>query len=439
MAEVEERLQLLRRRLNIFRAQHVAYLGGSGLTLIAALLLISGLRASPQAFRMILWLSVAVALGGVGYALLALVRRWIDVMHVAGIADREGGLADRLTTLISLRSRPQPSRLAPLLVTQALDLGERWRPERIVPRRVPRSIFLLLASLLLLVLTAFVQRRGPDAATDPEAETPAQLGHDAPQQLPQRPELQARDDRAEEMFDAPGPQAGVDGGLPPGAMPDAGSYDGSAPLEGTQLNEMPDRLQDAIRRAFNAEPLDTPRQLGSGAEEQGSSGRGEGREGGRDGKETSRGTVPAAGEREARGEAAEQPVQEPRASRDDKEGGEGAGQRRDSGAVDGDRSGSSSSAGDGPGSVPPIGSIADLGKDGIAAATFKLTITSFLAAVESQGLPQRDAGVGAAPARGGVPGGGELSDRQLNDDVLRKSEIPPQYEDVVRRAYSAGK
>lgn len=438
MAEIEERLQLLRRRLNIFHAQHVAYLGGSGLTLIAALLLIAGLRASPQAFGVILWLSVAVALGCVGYALPALVRRWIDVTHVAGIADREGGLADRLTTLISLPSRPQPSRLAPLLVTQALDLGERWRPERIAPRRVPRSIFLLLASLLLLVLTAFVQRRDPDAATDPETESPAQLGHDAPQQLPQRPELQARDDRTEEMLDATGPRAGVDGGLPPGAMPDAGSYDGSAPLEGTQLSEMPDRLQDAIRRAFNAEPLDSPRQLGSGAEAQGASGQREGREGARDGKEAGRGAASAAGERQARGEAAEQPVREPRANRDEKGSGERAGQRRDSGAAHGDLSGSSPSAGDGPGSVPPIGSLADLGKAGAAAATFKLTITSFLAAVESQGLPQRDAGAGTAPARG-ANGGGKLSDRQLNDDVLRKSEIPPQYEDVVRRAYSAGK
>jgi hypothetical protein len=40
-------------------------------------------------------------------------------------------------------------------------------------------------------------------------------------------------------------------------------------------------------------------------------------------------------------------------------------------------------------------------------------------------------------------GGGDakrgLNDRQLKDDVLRKVEIPPEYEDVVRRAYSAGK
>ena len=74
-----------------------------------------------------------------------------------------------------------------------------------------------------------------------------------------------------------------------------------------------------------------------------------------------------------------------------------------------------------------------------APKTFKLTITSFLRAIEQKGSqphpPGKKAGT-AGSAAGGSATQGALNERQLNDDALRKAEIPPEYEDIVRRVYS---
>lgn len=444
VTEVEARLHLLRRRINAFRAQHVAYLGASGIVAILAILVIAGLQAPPEIFRVAMWLSAVLILVVVGISLLLVSARWIDDVHAARLADRQGGLADRLTTLISLRARPQPSRLQPVLIAQTLDLGDRWRPEHIAPRRVPRSILVLFASLLLLASTALIQKRGIDVTgLGSEKQDAFDFERDAPARLPNPHQPRTRGDQPGDRLEGPGqqnPQESAGGATPFDGLPQAGTYDGSAPLEGTQLSQLPDRLQDAIRRAFDAEPVDSLRRLGSGAEKADSGRPGGGREGGV-GNEEKEGTAePGTGQRETHGEASRPSTREPRESHDQRGGGQKVGQRRDTKhGKPGELSGSSPGAGDGPGSIPPIGVEADLA-GGIAAAPFKLTITSFLAAVERQGLPQWKPGTGSPTSSGaGEATTGGLSDRQLNDDALRKAEIPAEYEDVVRRAYSAGK
>ena len=72
-------------------------------------------------------------------------------------------------------------------------------------------------------------------------------------------------------------------------------------------------------------------------------------------------------------------------------------------------------------------------------ATFKVTLGSFLRAVEQKGPrpyqpDKRIATAGVAAVASHAPAG--LSNRQLRDDALRKAEIPPEYEDIVRRVYS---
>ena len=71
--------------------------------------------------------------------------------------------------------------------------------------------------------------------------------------------------------------------------------------------------------------------------------------------------------------------------------------------------------------------------------TFKLTITSFLHAVEqktNQPNPKahRISTAGAASERSTAPA--TLNEQQLNDDALRKAEVPAEYEEIVRRVYS---
>ena len=62
LAEVEERLQALRRRLNLATAQHSFYVGSSVLLAIIAVLVFAGLHASPQTFRILAWAALALAL-----------------------------------------------------------------------------------------------------------------------------------------------------------------------------------------------------------------------------------------------------------------------------------------------------------------------------------------------------------------------------------------
>jgi len=82
---------------------------------------------------------------------------------------------------------------------------------------------------------------------------------------------------------------------------------------------------------------------------------------------------------------------------------------------------------------------AEAGANGSEAKPFKLTITSFLRTAQQ---PGRQPDASAKPAATGAPaihtGGGDaaISERQHPDAALRKVEIPPDYEDLVRRVFS---
>ena len=70
---------------------------------------------------------------------------------------------------------------------------------------------------------------------------------------------------------------------------------------------------------------------------------------------------------------------------------------------------------------------------------FTLTINSFLRTFEANRAPLQRPANGPGPtspaaARAGNPVA--LNERQLSDDALRKAEIPPQYEDLVRGVFS---
>ena len=66
---------------------------------------------------------------------------------------------------------------------------------------------------------------------------------------------------------------------------------------------------------------------------------------------------------------------------------------------------------------------------------FRLAITSFLHPVPQQAeRPSRASGRAGATASSGS--GVALNERQVADDAVRKAEIPPEYEDLVRRVYS---
>lgn len=438
VAEVEQRLQLLRRRVNLFRLQHVVYLGGSVLVLLAALLTVAAVRASPTTFRSVFWVSAAGAALSLAGIFMASVRRRANLDEVARLADRIGGMEDRLTTVIHLRRMPQ-SRLAPVLVNQAMELGKRWQPERIAPRRVPRSILLLAASVLLLVSAVFVQPRSGEVP-DRDAQARALERKQRRDVLREPAKLPAAHFRSRE------PEMGEDGvevrgpgGVPAhtllaGTDPDRGS----SLTKGAQFEGVSGRVQDAIRRTLDVRSLGSRRFPGAGAgEKSGEAGSAAAREDAHAGREAGGVGVSSAATRKRRQQSNEAYATGLHRGRRDPDRREPAGVPPQTAAQGRSQSGSSPSAGDGPAAEPPLGTVAELGRGASTATSFKLTLRSFLAAVDRQGPLQR--GAGHPSPTGGDDGGDKLSDRQLDDDLMRRSQVPPQFEDVVRRAYSAEK
>ncbi|MFQ5667215.1 MAG: hypothetical protein ACE5I7_12385 [Candidatus Binatia bacterium] len=437
LAEVEERLRALRRRLNVLTLVRVGAVVLSAVVVVATALVILALRASAQTFRVATWtgalLSVAIAMGGA----LRLRRRWLDLQAVAFLADRRGGLRDRLATLVDLRRRP--SRLAPILVGQTLAMGAQWRPERVAPRQLGRPLFALIASLLALASTAFLGRPAPPSAPGAVAvadESRSAEGAALPE-VPLGSSGRAAGDR-----DAPG------GGLPspanllPQGVPAAG---GSAfPEAGGRrpkglLAALPDRLQKAIRRAFHGRAVGRPHQRAALSPRRGGEAtaqRGSGKDK-RDGRRRSPfGAAKAGLQRRAHRGAGTGRHWQP-----GRQAGRHGGQPNGPAAPERNRAGASQAAGSGssPGGLLQRNArVAAAGQQG-GPKTFKLTITSFLRAVERKGNRpgQRRKQTGGTGALGsGRPTRAILNRRQLADDVLRKAEIPPEYEDIVRRVYS---
>ena len=71
--------------------------------------------------------------------------------------------------------------------------------------------------------------------------------------------------------------------------------------------------------------------------------------------------------------------------------------------------------------------------------TFKITLTSFLQGMPVKPAPQPQAPRGRVSDEGFAAGARTataLSEQQARDDLLRKADIPPEFEDIVRRVFS---
>jgi hypothetical protein len=437
LAEVEERLRALRRRVNSVTAQHSIYLGVSSAILLVAALIVVGLRASASTFRIAACGSVVlvmiIAVACLGYAR----RRWLDMQHAARLADTRALLTDRLSTLVDLRLRPRPSRLAPVLVSQVLALGAQWQAWQIAPRRVPRSILLLLAALLGLAGTLFVERRTPPQLPSPRTE-------DAEKLAALRPAVTS-DARRNSGIRA-GDQPDTAGGLrppttllPPGDFPGraAGSQGGQdrswslspSPEEVKSRPGLTDRLQQTIRHALHGDVPEQSSQLASRSEissrddTKSDADRTAKANGGDRGNNTAPKKADGSGQRKASNSGA--PGARPQTGSNAPQTFQGASPQ-----------GSSPAAGEGSnphGLLGPNAPAASAGETD--AKRFKLAITSFLHPLPQQAGHQPRADGGAGTAERGA-GGIDLSERQMADEAMRKAEIPAEYEDLVRRVYS---
>ena len=173
--EVEQRLRLVRRRLNLLGLQHALFLSGSVILAALTLLILLALRGESSTFRVGFWM----ILGGVALctlcAFVALWQRWKSFEHIVRLADRRAHLDDRLTTLFATHARAPW--LETVLLNQLLAQGARWDTSALVPRRVPRSAYVFAVSLLALALTGLIERppERPPADVPGHSEAPDAL------------------------------------------------------------------------------------------------------------------------------------------------------------------------------------------------------------------------------------------------------------------------
>jgi len=435
LAEVTERLRGLRRRLNTFVVLQALCVSLSAACLACALLVILGLRASANTFRVATWAGLLYGAAALVGAVLFVRRRWLDEAETAHVADRRAQLTDRLTTLFDLGVRPRPSRLAPVLLAQTLALGTRWQAQQIAPRRVPWSVLLLIASILTLGAAPLVAPEPPvepqsTTGTSAVAPTHFQLVPEQVEPLGTRPldgpHAAGTDDAGELAHVPPSRADGAASGAEISPDTPAG-----IPAGRTGLAAVPDRLQEAIRRTFHVQAVDQPRELAARVQQKDSGDREEGERMGSEGGRHEGSRKPHDGA------PGSQPVDRlpPNVN----------GSRNQAGQPDPanphpDMDGVAPAAGEGSSPNGLMASAQDgdaLGQE--ATKTFKLTITSFLRTVEQHENQQRPAGprsatTGDATRVANAPPA--LSDQQLRDDTLRKAEIPVEYEDIVRRVYS---
>ncbi len=150
----------IRSRLNLLTGQQWLFttlaviIGGGALVLLAAA------RLGPLSFLGATLVILIVAAGG----LIGAARRgWagrIDPMRAAGLADDRAGLKGRLTTVLALAETVHRGQLWPFLVEDTYALRDNYEPRRIEPRLVSRSLFALLAALLLAALATPDLNRG---------------------------------------------------------------------------------------------------------------------------------------------------------------------------------------------------------------------------------------------------------------------------------------
>ena len=449
-ADVGQRLSAVRRRVNrlLLLDTLCGALAAGGLVMAA--LIAVGMWGSSAAFRLTLAAALTTAAGTGLVAARYARRRWVDLAGAASLADRRADLSDRLTTVATLPADGSASPLAPLLVEQTLHLDARWRPEVIAPLRVPRPAVALVAVLVglaaLLVFLRTQPRHRPTADRSPASASGVAANAASGERPP--------------------PARSLPGGAPPGAAgQDATTADARAETnpapdddvadEATTdtagsgatgaLAAWPAQLQHAIRAAVRGEQAGKPTTLAAASPP----GQAPGPGGDAGTEENGRGAAQAAGTPRSGSDAAS------RLGKDARD--------QPPGDADQQHSGASSRTGDArpappqqnghdgnsqppSGAAPPAGAGSSAGNllgttpggsapSSGATGSFKVTITSFLKALDQPPTTQRSSTrrAGAGPAARTAP---SLSDTQLADDLLRKADVPPEYEELVRRVYS---
>lgn len=510
LAEIEERLEEIRYRLNRRSSLSIlAPLVGVAL-LLAALLVWSAARATPQAFSISLYATIAAVAVLAAWSASLLWRRWLSLDDAARLADDRGAMQERLTTALWLAHAPLQPSLTPVLVADTIERSRAWQVSKIVPRRFPFELVFPLAGLAALVAALLVapnlppgpgvvaqpakpphaleeQKKAPapepkhadQGADDPLLDTPADreeaervmdvgnsgdAGNRANAKMSEqvrqaiREAIQRFDKNAAKTdvaradlgrsgrIDVVGPRPNGDprdgGRQAPGIEPDAqasGDNDTNPDRSGAGERAAENGRDGGRPRGGDDEARDGRRAATSPQDKQ-SAGKGndadpprhpDGSDQQGKGAKGSESDKPASGEQQdARQPPNAKQNAAAKASHDKASEGAGKQQGGARAAAGGDSDANGLFAAKGAGDMQAGA--------GAASGTFKLTLGSFLSSGPSpKDKPQNRERAPSQNGRAAVTEPPSLNPNQTADDVLRRADIPPEYEDIVRRIYSA--
>jgi hypothetical protein len=223
VAQVEERLRNLRRRLNLLALQDGMYLGASVLLVAACLVVVLAVRGQATVFAVTLWAAGTASALAIAGAILRVRRRWLSMEKVIRFADHRAVLEDRLPTLLLDRTRT--SQLKDLLLAQTLAAAPRWDIDVLAPRRIPRSALLLAGSLAALIVTSYFVR--------PPAEPMNMAAMMPPSPLPQPDQPREHPPQPSQASTSHGLGSGRGDTVPEAGQQIRGDATAAAPVPGT--------------------------------------------------------------------------------------------------------------------------------------------------------------------------------------------------------------
>ena len=453
LAKVEAQLRTFRVRFNLYTAQHQLYSMGTVLALGIALFTILAFSLSSFWFTLAAWPLFALA----GFVCFRFLRRgitdWTNISTAARRVDLQVGLKQRLSTIAAQITAGAPdrlpaSRLWTYLLRDNIDRLPTWEVKKVGPSRVPWSLLPFLGAVALAFFTASIPLLSPASEPVPftltnldliASELPERAGQLVGERLSMLPE---------------NPQAPPLDPLPSGETTtqqqeeqgEQGEEEGPG-QEFRSLASLPENIQQAIRSALQGlQESDEQRRArqGDSAEEKRLA-----LNTGQDGD----------GLFESQDQAEQQPAGEGQAGNDGQgqSAGKGSNQapeqgsgiqklqqarldRRQTASVfepanpqlpsKGGQAGRGGTAAGGGTDPRLFGNEKDLGAP---TPTFRLSLDASFEKSRTGTEVVKDEGGGVT-----IKSTSQLNQNQALDDAIRNAQIPPEYEDIVKRLFSRG-
>jgi hypothetical protein len=442
-------------RLNRLGVQRAVYRSVAAVLIAATAAAVCAAYLPPVWFRALLGILVVSGIAIVTASAFGLKSHWARAVDAARWVESRVGLEDRLLTLVSASPQARTSRLWPELVRDNEVQLPRWRDRPLDIPNVPRSLAAMVAAVIL-ALVFLVPWDRDDFEPPPLGLAPSSQPGPGPQQAAQQPKSSI----------PPEPGSAVVHGV--GGDGASGSQSGPSSAMAA-VDQIQSELDRAFRRSFGGQVVTgKPEQPDVPEEEEATAFRGDSPESGiGDTESQPGGAQPAEGLARREDGAATGPAvksldpggdgssggsgKSGASARPAKPGGEGSEKKDARGSATQKKSGT----GDGPKAVADGAAAGASGAGGAGAGSGKATGPLLADAPLTLSGDRQSASfaltLGAAAGKAGDDGEAELvaaprsriaegqRGEQAADRQVRREEVPPEYEGIVKRVFERGR